>query len=239
MSDQGSLVLSVRGEARQTVPPDFAVLSATIAMSRDSKVHVLTASAAALDRLIADLGALGGVALGPDTGRQPLTWSARSAVTYAERWHNPETGRSEPTGQVIATVSIAITVRDLGLLDALSTRLANHVDLNVHHVSWDVDWDNPAWRRVRAAAVLAAIGKGRDYAAALGGSLRSVEQIADAGLLGGADTSAQFAGASRAVTAAAPVSGEPGAPSLDPVPQELSATIDARLTAGGVSISGS
>ena len=38
---------------------------------------------------------------------------------------------------------------------------------------------------MRADAVQAAIAKGRDYAAALGGTLRSVEHIADAGLLGG------------------------------------------------------
>jgi uncharacterized protein YggE len=51
-----------------------------------------------------------------------------------------------------------------------------------------VDWDNPAWPQVRAAAISAAIGKARDYAAALGAALRHVEHIADAGLLGGDTT---------------------------------------------------
>lgn len=239
MSDEGSLLLSVRGEARQTVPPDCAVLSATLAVTRDSKARALSASAAALERITAGLAALGGVVLGPDTGRRPLTWSARSAGTHPEHWHNPTTGRHEPTGQVMATVSVAITVRDFGLLDRLGASLAAQEDLAVHEVSWDVDWDNPAWPQVRAAAIQAAISKGRDYAAALGGSLRSVEHIADAGLLGGTDAPALFTTASRAARTTSLAAAESDAPSLDPVPQELAAIIDARLTANGISISSS
>ena len=238
MSDQGSLLLSVRGEARQTVPPDYAVLSATLAVTRDSKAQAVSASAAALHRVTAGLAALGGVALGPDTGRHPLTWSARSAGTHPEHRHNPATGRHEPTGQVTATVSIAITAHDLGLLDRLGANLAAHEDLSVHQVSWGVAWDNPAWPQVRAAAIQAAIGKGRDYAAALGGSLRTVEHVADMGLLGSADEQPRFVTARRAVNASG-MAAESDAPSLDPVPQELIAIIDARLTADGVSISGS
>src|SRR5205809_494446 len=73
-------------------------------------------------------------------------------------------------------------------LDGLGDVLAAHPGLNVHGVTWHVDWDNPAWPQVRADAIGAAIGKARDYAAALGATVRHVEHIADAGLLGG-DTS--------------------------------------------------
>jgi hypothetical protein len=38
------------------------------------------------------------------------------------------------------------------------------------------------------------------------------------------------------VRAAAALGGDPDAPSLDPVPQELVAIIEARFTAGGVSL---
>ena len=89
---------------------------------------------------------------------------------------------------------------------------------------------------MRADAIQAAIAKGRDYAAALGGTLRSVEHIADAGLLGGDASQFAFTG-SRAVARAASRGGEePDAPSLDPVPQELAAVIEARFTADGVSL---
>jgi uncharacterized protein YggE len=239
MSDPSGPLLSVRGEARLTVAPDCVLLAGVIESSRDSKAEALRAASASLDGLTADLAALGGVALGAATQRRPLTWSAQSATTYAERDHNKKTGRHEPTGQVIAMVSVMITVRALGTLDALGTVLASHEAFSVRDVSWEVDWDNPAWPQVRAAAIQAAIRKGRDYAAALGGSLHDVEHIADVGLLGGNGESGglRFTSARMARAASGP-GGEPDAPSLDPVPQELAATIEARFTATGVSLAG-
>ena len=235
MSDPGGLLLSVRGEARRMVAPDYASVAATIASSRGSKPEAVRAAAAGLDSLTADLAARGGVALDADTGRRPLTWSAQSVTTYVERLHDKETGRSEPTGQVTAAVAVTIAVRAFELLDPLGEVFAVHEAVSVHEVSWHVDWDNPAWRGVRAAAIEAAIGKGRDYAAALGGSLRGVEHIADAGLLGGDNAQARFTSAARAARAASG-GGESDAPSLDPVPQELAAIVEARFTADGVSL---
>jgi hypothetical protein len=122
-------------------------------------------------------------------------------------------------------------------LTALGAVLANHETLNVNQVAWHVDPDNPAWPDVRAAAIQAGIRKGRNYAAALGGSLDHVEHIADAGLLGGG-VSERY----RLVGDAAPMrslsgGGGPDAPSLDPVPQQLTATIEARsFMATGVSL---
>ncbi len=234
MSDPTGPFLSVRGDARLTVPPDYVILAGAIELSRGSKAAAVRAAAASLDRLTADLTALGAVALTVETERRPLTWSARSATTRVERDHDKKTGRYEPTGQVIATVTVLITVRAFGTLDALGAVLAGHEALSVHEVGWHVDWDNPAWPQVRAAAIQAAIRKGRDYAAALGGSLHHVEHIADAGLLG--DDSAQYRTTSGARAMSAMGGAEPDAPSLDPVPQELTATIEARFTATGVSL---
>jgi uncharacterized protein YggE len=217
------------------VPPDCAVVTAGIECQRGSKAEAVRAAAAELDSLTADLAAQGGVALDAGTGRRPLTWSAQSATTHAERAYDERTGRHQLTGQVTATVAVVITVRAFGLLDALGAVLAAHEAVSVHHVDWQVDWDNPAWPDVRAAAVQAAIRKARDYATALGGSLRSVEHVADAGLLGGDGGQYRFTAAPMARAAAA-AGGEPDAPSLDPVPQELVAVIEARFTAGDVSL---
>ena len=235
MSDPAGLLLSVRGEARRMVPPDCAVVTAGIECQRGSKAEAVRAAAAELDSLTADLAAQGGVALDAGTGRRPLTWSAQSATTHAERAYDERTGRHQLTGQVTATVAVVITVRAFGLLDALGAVLAAHEAVSVHHVDWQVDWDNPAWPDVRAAAVQAAIRKARDYATALGGSLRSVEHVADAGLLGGDGGQYRFTAVPMARAAAA-AGGEPDAPSLDPVPQELVAVIEARFTAGDVSL---
>jgi uncharacterized protein YggE len=110
-----------------------------------------------------------------------------------------------------------------------------HGALTVHEVSWHADWDNPGWRQVRAAAIAAAIAKGRDYAAALGGRLAAVGHIADPGLIGG-DGQHWAATAGRALALASPDT--QGLPSLDPVPQELTAVIEARFTAAGISLAG-
>ena len=239
MSEPAGPLLSVRGDARQTVTPDYVILAGTIEVAGDSKPEAVRAAAAALAGLTAGLAALGGVALTVETGRRELTWSAQSATTRPERKENEQTGRNEPTGRTTAAVAVTIAVRAFGLLDALGAALATHESLSVYQVDWNVDWDNPAWPQVRAAAIQAAIRKGHDYAAALGGSLQSVEHIADAGLLGdsGDGGSFRFSGrASRAMAAGG--GGESDAPSLDPVPQELAATIEARFTATGVSLPG-
>ncbi len=140
----------------------------------------------------------------------------------------------ERTGQVIATVALRVTVRDLDRLDDLSGVLAAQPGLNVHGVTWHVDWDNPAWPRVRAAAISAAIGKARDYAAALGATLRHVEHIADAGLLG-SDTAPYHTVHGMAFRAGGG-GDQPGTPALTPVPQELIATIEARFRTTDVSL---
>jgi uncharacterized protein len=237
MSDRAGLLLSVRGEARRVVAPDYAEVALTVAVSRGSKAEAARAAAAGLDALTAGLAGLGGVALDAGTGSGPLTWSAQSMTTYAERAHDPGSGEYQPTGQVAAEVTVVVAVRDFDLLDPLAVVLAAGEAVAVLGVSWHVDWDNPAWPLVRADAVQAAIARGRDYAAALGGTLRSVEHIADAGLLGGGGSSQfGFTGSRVLARAASRGAAEPDAPSLDPVPQELAAVIEARLTADSVSL---
>jgi uncharacterized protein YggE len=228
MNDAGNALLSVRAEARQLVVPDFALVDGLIGHTAGSKAEALRLAASSVDQLTADLAALGGVPFEESAQRRPLTWSAHSSATREERYHDKETGRSEPTGQVTATVALRVTVRDLDMLDAVSGILATHQSLNVHAVTWHVDWDNPAWPQVRAAAIGAAIGKARDYAVALGATIRQVEHIADTGLLGG-DTAPDWRGRKSVGFAASGGSGRPEAPVLNPVPQELTATIEARF----------
>jgi uncharacterized protein YggE len=234
MSDPAGTLLSVRGEARQVVPPDAVTMTATVQVTRGSRAEALRTAAANLDSLTAELAARGGVALEAGTERRPLTWSAQSATTRAERSYDKQTGSHELTGQITAAVELVITVRAFELLDPLGAVLAVQETVSVRQVSWDVDWDNPGWQEVRAAAIHAAIRKGRDYAVALGGSLRSVEHIADAGLLGGDHAQQQLV--ARSAAGFAQVGGESDPPSLDPVPQELTAVIEARLVADGVSL---
>jgi uncharacterized protein YggE len=236
MNDGDSVLLSVSAEARQLVAPDDAVLDGLIEHTAGSKAEAVRSVSAGLDRLTADLAALGAVPFDEGAGRRPLTWSAHSWATHEEYYHDNQTGRPQRSGQVTATVALRVTVRDLGTLDDLGGVLAAHPSLNVHGVTWHVDWDNPAWPQVRAAAIGAAIGKARDYAAALGATLRHVEHIADVGLLGG--TAPYQPGRVMAARALSASVEQPGAPALTPVPQELIATIEARFRTTGVSLPG-
>ncbi len=190
-----------------------------------------------LDHLTADLAALGAVPFDEAAERRPLTWSAYSSATREELHHDMETMRMERNRQVIATVSLRVTVRDLDGLGDLGGVLAAHSGLTVHGVTWHVDWDNPAWPQVRAAAIGAAVGKARDYAAALGATVRQVEHIADAGLLGG-DTAPYQPVRAAAARAYSGSGDQPGTPALTPVPQELIATIEARFRTTEVSLPG-
>jgi uncharacterized protein len=233
MNGGGSPLLSVRAEARQLVGPDYAVVDGLIEDTASSKVEAVRSVAGSLDHLTAGLAALGAVPFDEGAGRRPLTWSAYSSATREKLYHDTETMRMERTGLVTATVALRVTVRDLDLLDDLGGVLAAQPGLNVHGVMWHVDWDNPAWPQVRAAAIGAAIGKARDYAAALGATVRQVEHIADAGLLGG-DTAPHHMVHSAAFRASG--GDQPATPALTPVPQELIATIEARFRTTDVSL---
>jgi uncharacterized protein YggE len=239
MNGADSVLLSVRAEARQLVAPDYAVLDGMVERTAGSKVEAVRSVTASLERLTADLAALGAVPFDEATGHRPLTWSAHSSTTREERYPDKETGRVERSGQVTATVALRVTVRDLDTLGDLSGALAAHPNLSVHSVTWHVDWDNPAWPQVRAAAIGAAIHKARDYAAALGATLRQAEHIADTGLLGG-DTAPYQPGRPVKAMAFAASGGidQPGTPALNPVPQELIATIEARFRTTEVSLPG-
>jgi uncharacterized protein YggE len=231
-SETITALLSVRGEARVTVAPDFVVLNGVLRATQNTKAEALEVAAAGLSQLTSELGSLGGVPLTVGSQRQPLTWSAYSATTEVEHEHDEQAGRYGPTGRIIASVALHLVVRAFDLLDRLGGVVAAHEAVRVHHVAWGVDPDNPSWPEVRAAAIRAAIDKGRDYAAALGGSLNRVEHIADVGLLGG-ERMSSYGRASFAARSLSPDSagGMPETPSLDPVPQELIAIIDARFIA--------
>ena len=232
MAEPAGSVISVRGEGRRTLAPDYVLLPAALTVARSHKADALEAGGAALGRLIADLRRLGGVPLSTGSEGASLTWSAQSVTTEVERDHNERTGRFEPTGQIVATVAVVIAVRDFVGLDALGAALAGHEPLHVHGADWRVDADNPAWPQVRADAVRDAIAKGRDYAAALGGTLHHVEHLADVGLLDGAPGGTPMRAAARLM---AGDGGEPpAAPSLDPMPQEVVAGVEARFVAAGV-----
>ncbi len=218
------VVLSVRGEAHRTVPPDSAVVSAGIQVTGETKAAALTVLAAIQGRFETALRSIGAVPSTLESEREPLVWSTDSLHTYAkEDRHGRATG-------TVAGLQVNVQIRDLGLLDDVAQAIAGIENVDVQRVLWQVDADNPAWPRVRADAIRAAIAKGRDYAAALGGTLNRIEHVADVGLLGG-DRAAHPHTRFELAEGTASMFGDGAAPTLDPAPQELGATIEARFVA--------
>jgi uncharacterized protein YggE len=224
MRDANAVVLSVRGESALTVVADSAVVHGGLNAVADAKLDALAMVSDAQQRLTAALEQLGGVPLTVESERSALTWSSHSTHSSDEHDHR----QGLPTGRTVAGVSVYVQIRDFARLREVGEALSGIPELHMHQVSWHVDSDNPAWPTVRAAAIQAAIRKGRDYAAALGGALERIEHVADVGLLGSGDAVRQ----SRAFSlAGAAVDSGGGTPSLDPVPQEIVATIEARFVA--------
>jgi uncharacterized protein len=224
-------VLSVRGEARRMVAPDYATFRCGLRGGGPSKSDALALVRQTQDAIVGALTQLGGTTLTPDTGRHPLTWSLSTVSTHPLRKFDKATGRNTPTGRVRANAALLVVVRDLALVDAVGQALKEQDRLHIQWTAWSVDEDNPEWRTVRADAIAAAIAKGTDYAVALGGTVRSFQHIADVGLLSGDQSFDRMpVRASFAVGLSASAGGG-GAPSLDPVPQELHAVIEARLVA--------
>ncbi|HJQ02670.1 MAG TPA: SIMPL domain-containing protein [Jatrophihabitans sp.] len=223
-------LLSVRGHARRMVAPDQAIIHCAVSKVADSPGAASAAVGAVLTEVTGELAALGGQPLTPDTVRAPLTWSAQSLSVQAEYDHDKATGRHGPTGRHHASVALLLTLRDFTLSETITGTITGHSELSVHSVNWAVDADNPGWQQVRADAIQAALRTGQHYAAALGGTVVAVQHVADAGLLGG-----EAPGPHVALAYAASAGGGLSSPgdtiALDPVPQELSATIEARFTA--------
>ena len=103
MNDADGVLLSVRAEARQLVAPDYAVLDGLFEHTAGSKVEAVGSVAASLDRLTADLAALGGVPFDEATGRRlsMLSPPSSSQLLYSVR----------PPFMLKATLPLMPTVR--------------------------------------------------------------------------------------------------------------------------------
>jgi uncharacterized protein len=230
--DRTATMLSVRGEAQLSVPPDDVVLSCRLSAVRATKPEALHEAAGTLQSVVEDLRRLGGQPLTAASRREDLTWSARSATTWTRHDHDHDVGDvPHPPEQVVAEVSLDIVARDLGRLDSVERALSRHDAAHVSAVQWRVDVDNPAWKEVRTAAITVAMNKARDYAAALGGQLAAVEHVADVGLLNGGQGADSAMGWVAQAGYAVRGGNDAQTPALDPVPQDVAAVIEARFSA--------
>jgi hypothetical protein len=218
------VVISVRGEASITVMPDQAHIRTVVRAVGHDKADALHSAGAALDAFRAELAALGGAAHDPLHPRKSLSWTASSANT-ADEVEIVEGRRRRPTGRIVARIDLRVFVRDFALLSPIVAALEVRDPVRLHHVGWSADNDNPGWATVRADAIRVGLRRAGDYAAALGGSLLRIEQVADAGLLGGHRDHEAAAAFGRSG------GGRRGVLAFDPEVQQLSAYVDVRVLA--------
>lgn len=218
-------LLSVRGDASRFVDPDAGELSAGVELTRDTARDAVEAVATAIESVRRQLALFGGAVREASTLQDPLTWSTRR-VSSSPEWDHAQGGQ---TGRTVASASLSIHLRDFDLLARVEELSTSVPGFGFSSAAWTVDPDNPQWRAVRQEAVHEALRRARDYAEALGTTVLSVEHVADVGLLSAQPEQRMYAAARSFDSGGSEAT-------LDPVPQQLTATIEARFRVAPVAL---
>lgn len=202
-------MVAVRGEVVREVPPEIAVFSVTVsARDRDRQAVLvrLTDRAATVREVIDSYGA---------------AIERRETGSLHVR---PELKRSgERVSAYHGSVTTTVIVRDFTVLGELMLRLADQDQVTVAGPWWELRPDSPVHRETRRAAIDAAVQRAREYAEALGARLIALLEIADTGM---ADRPMMARAAYEVMSAA----GAPPELDLDPQPQQVRASVEARFT---------
>ncbi len=202
--------VTVRGEAFREVPPEIARFSVTVA-ARDRDRQTTLARLA--ERADAVRGLIDGYGTAIDH-RQSGDLRIR-----------PELKRSgERVAAYQGSVTTTVTVVDFTVLGELMLRLADREQTTVAGPWWELRPDSAVHRETRRAAVGAAVNRAREYAEALGASIVALLELADSGMTH-----------QPMMARAAHMFAERGAGALpelelDPAPQTVQASVEARFT---------
>jgi uncharacterized protein YggE len=218
-------LVSVRGEAVREVEPEVAQL--TVAVGARDK-HREDTLRRVDERSAAVLALLESYAV-----ERVETTSVRIGPEFKDGKPN------ERIAGYSAVVRHAVTVTDFATLGDVVARLAELEMVDVNGPWWRLRPGSATYRDARMAAARDAVGRGREYAEALGSRLTAVVEIADTGLLTQpADGGGDWAGGPAMPVAASPMramSAAGGAPprpvtlDLEPVRQTVRASVEARF----------
>ncbi|MET9672705.1 SIMPL domain-containing protein [Streptomyces sp. NPDC006482] len=213
----GAPQVTVRGEGRLEVDPEFARIWVTVTARGTDRSATLTELTRRNARVLDLVKAQGEVVEKLETGRFSIS---------------PELGRrgrGERVHAFVGRVRTTAELSDFTVLGELVTRLADLEMTGVDGPWWELRPDSPAYAEARRLAVTEAVQRARAYAEALGTSLASLLELSDAGLAGpGSSMPPVFAAAPAAfVTERA---GEAPALDLEPQRQTVTAEVVARFT---------
>ena len=165
-------VINVRGSASDDVAPDYASVACSCSSTADDAATAQARASAIADALRA--------AVTDAPGVRSLTLS-RVSVHEVTRW-NDKRQETERTGWQATLSGVCEVDADQA---GATTGLLVGAGAEVGYLNWLLDRDNPAQRRVRAAAVADARRAADDFAEAVGGVVGELLTLADPGLLGG------------------------------------------------------
>lgn len=211
--------ISVRGEATLEVDPELAVVQVTV-MARDKdRQRALDLLARRNEQILTLIRAHG-------EGVERLD----SSPAHASPVLRDPRVRERVAGYV-AQAGATVTVSDFSILGDLVMKLAGQEMVTVTGPWWQLRVDSAAYRQARVAAAQDAMLRGREYAAAFGGRVSGLLEIADQHLLitarepGGP-------GVLRARVMAAGIQDEaaPAEFDFEPAKQTVSAQVEARFT---------
>ena len=194
-------LLIVRGQVQREVAPDHARVDVEIVAGHRDRAALLSA----LESRSAQLSALLDGYAGAVHRRDTTAFTVRPARTV----------KDEPTEGFDGRLRTTLTVTDLTAVPELMRALAGLDGVTVEGPWWGLRSVGGAQRQARADAVADALARAREYADALGSRLVEMVQLSDAD--GG--------GAIPFAAAAA----DAGAFGLEPVPQTVYASVEARF----------
>jgi uncharacterized protein YggE len=208
--------IAVRGSWTAEVPPELARVRVSVGARSGDRAQALGDLTRRAEEVRAALAGYG---------------EAVETVEAGPLWVRPQVKEGRPRERVsgyVAGTSLTASVVEFGVLGDLLLRLADRDMVALDGPWWALRPDSDAHRRARTGAVRDARRRAEEYAAAAGSRLTGLVEIADTGLLGGGESLAAPAAMFR--TAAADSVADRVEFDVDPVPQTVSATVEARFT---------
>ena len=209
--------IAVRGSWTAEVPPELARVHVSVGARSADRAQALAYLTSRLGEARALLGGYGEAVESVDTG--PL--SVRPQFKDGGR------PRERVSGYLAGAI-ITATVVDFAVLGDLVLRLADRELVSLQGPFWELRPDSDVYRRARTEAVRDARRRAEEYAAAAGARLTGLVEIADLGM-SGHEGAIPLAGAMFRTAARDSVADEISL-EVEPVPQTVSATVEARFT---------
>ena len=212
---EDAATIAVRGSWTAEVPPELARVHVSVGARSADRAQALGYLTSRLGEARALLVGYGDAVESVDTG--PL-------------WVRPQfkdggRPREKVSGYLSGAV-VTATVVDFAVLGDLVLRLADRELVSLQGPFWELRPDSDAYRSARTEAVRDARRRAEEYAAAAGCRLTGLVQLADTGMSGPEMVpTAMFSRAARDSVA------DELSFDVEPVPQTVSATVEARFTA--------